>query len=188
LNTNRGFTLVELIIIIVILSILYVFAAPKMLSTTTSARISILKSTEQTISTAIDLISAKAMINGLYENRGVGSRGTKLDFNDIEITIYNKGTPREIWLNGFEYLISGDIYHLGSGTGQIGQTCIRARLCVIDHLKVSNIITGKEGYGLFIFPKGYKLSDKSCFVYYSFQIDTQGLLVYRETGLETRGC
>lgn len=136
----------------------------------------------------MNLVGTKALLDNKYNNLGQDVRGTKLVFNGHTITIYNKGTPREIWNDGFEYLINGDFNHISTGAGELNEICTGAPLCVIDNLKVSNVISGKEGYGLFIFPRGYKLADKKCFTHYGFQIDSNGLLVYKETGVKKQGC
>tara|TARA_Y100000588_G_scaffold369444_1_gene438451 strand:+ start:748 stop:1341 length:594 start_codon:yes stop_codon:yes gene_type:complete len=187
LRKSPGFTLIELIVVVVILGTLAVFSFPRYLSISNEARLSVLKSVNGSLHSAVTFVEAKAMLNDLYQNRGVGVKGTKLDMGEYKLTIYNKGTPREVWENGFEYLIDGDINHLGTGVAALGKTCLN-RLCVIDNLKVSYVIAGKEGYGMFFIPRGVVLNNKECFVHYAFQIDTNGLLVYREIGIQPKGC
>ncbi len=60
-NSN-GFTLIELIIVIVILGILAVAAAPRFLDLGTDARVAALKSLEGSMRTATDLVNYKARI------------------------------------------------------------------------------------------------------------------------------
>tara|TARA_R110002167_G_scaffold339500_1_gene547233 strand:+ start:235 stop:720 length:486 start_codon:yes stop_codon:yes gene_type:complete len=63
LNSNsHGFTLIELIIVIVILGILAVVAAPKFIDISSDARIATLESLEGSMRTASDLIHYKAII------------------------------------------------------------------------------------------------------------------------------
>ncbi|CDT34006.1 putative Prepilin-type N-terminal cleavage/methylation domain protein [Vibrio coralliirubri] len=187
-KNTKAFTLIELVVVILLISILSVIALPKFLNFSSHAKVSALEGVEAALKNAVNLVEAQALIDNKYNNLGQDVKGTKLTFNDNTITIYNKGTPREVWNDGFEHLISGDFNHIGTGTGVLNEICTGAPLCVIDNLKISNVISGKEGYGLFIFPRGHKLTDKECFTHYGFQIDSNGLLVYRETGVEKEGC
>jgi MSHA pilin protein MshA len=63
--SNKGFTLIELIIVIVLLGILAVTAAPKFLSLSSDARIASLESVKASMQTSIDLVKVKGRIAGL---------------------------------------------------------------------------------------------------------------------------
>jgi MSHA pilin protein MshA len=65
LNKQQGFTLVELIIVIVILGILAVTAAPRFLNFTGDARVSVLNSAAGAIKAGNSLIYGKSSIAGL---------------------------------------------------------------------------------------------------------------------------
>ncbi len=62
---NRGFTLIELIIVIVILGVLAVTAAPRFINLSSDANLSALEGMEGAIQTAGQLVFAKAAIQGL---------------------------------------------------------------------------------------------------------------------------
>lgn len=180
---NFGFTLIELVIVIVILGILSVTAIPKFIDLSSNAKGATLQAINASLSTGVNLIQTKAIIQGKHDIVAADT----LTFDGLTFTIYNQGVPREVWNNGFKELIDGDFKHLGSGTSPMDTICAGNDFCVIDFLKTSNVITGKEGYGIFFIPKGHKLADKNCFAYYSFQI-LSGLLVYRETDAIIEGC
>ncbi|KXI29007.1 prepilin-type N-terminal cleavage/methylation domain-containing protein [Paraglaciecola hydrolytica] len=63
-NKATGFTLIELIIVIVILGILSVVAAPKFIDISSDARISVLESFEGSMRTASNLVNLKAIMAG----------------------------------------------------------------------------------------------------------------------------
>jgi MSHA pilin protein MshA len=66
INKNiTGFTLVELIIVIVILGIIAVTAAPRFLDISTDAKVATLEAGAGAIEAAADLIFAKAVVQGL---------------------------------------------------------------------------------------------------------------------------
>ncbi|MBU1620541.1 MAG: prepilin-type N-terminal cleavage/methylation domain-containing protein [Gammaproteobacteria bacterium] len=64
LNKQQGFTLVELIIVIVILGILAVTAAPRFLNFQGDAKASVLAGVEGSLRAAISLVNGKALIAG----------------------------------------------------------------------------------------------------------------------------
>lgn len=66
-KTQQGFTLVELIIVIVILGILAVTAAPKFLNIAGDARGGTLQAVLGSVTTANSLVNAKAKIQGIDE-------------------------------------------------------------------------------------------------------------------------
>jgi len=184
----KGFTLIELVLIIVILGILAATVAPKYINLSGEAKAATLKGIQASLSTGIKLIQAKAIAHGKYNNLGLNEAGTPLTFDGLTFTVYNQGVPREIWHNGFEQLISGDFNYLGSGSGQTATICIDVDFCVIDNLVANIVIADKGGYGIFFIANGHKLSDKDCFAFYLFEIDSGGLLLNKETGVVSSGC
>ncbi|KGJ98942.1 prepilin-type N-terminal cleavage/methylation domain-containing protein [Thalassotalea sp. ND16A] len=61
---NKGFTLIELIIVIVLLGVLAATAAPKFINLTGAARTATMKGLQGRINSAIDIAHAKALISG----------------------------------------------------------------------------------------------------------------------------
>ncbi|MEW6997615.1 type II secretion system protein [Colwelliaceae bacterium BS250] len=64
MNNNKGFTLIELVIVIVILGILAATAAPKFIDLTGDARESVMSGLEGSIQSAVEISHAKALIEG----------------------------------------------------------------------------------------------------------------------------
>lgn len=63
-SSNRGFTLIELIIVIVILGILAVTASPRFLDLTGDARASTVQGMEAAVKGAVGIVNAKALVQG----------------------------------------------------------------------------------------------------------------------------
>lgn len=182
-----GFTLIELVVVIALLAILTFTAIPRFINLGQEANIAVINSLKGSLTTAVNLITSKVIIMGLHDNRGVGAKGTPIEFDGMSFTVYNQGVPREIWFDGFEQLIGGDIIYIGAGAGHLEAACPE-HICVVDNLKASTVLEGKEGYGIFFFPKGTLLTSNGCFAYYVFQITPQGLLAYKEIGTVSEGC
>ncbi|WOH35894.1 type II secretion system protein [Thalassotalea fonticola] len=64
MNKNKGFTLIELVIVIVILGILAATAAPKFIDLTGDARESVMAGLEGSMQSAVEISHAKALIEG----------------------------------------------------------------------------------------------------------------------------
>ncbi|HIF9173760.1 prepilin-type N-terminal cleavage/methylation domain-containing protein [Photobacterium damselae subsp. damselae] len=101
IKINRGFTLIELVVVIVVLGILAVTAAPKFLNLQKDARISTLKATKGALETAIQLVKAKAEINLIAPENCKNFNGTN---NDDKIA----GC---ININGHEVLVYSNTYY-----------------------------------------------------------------------------
>lgn len=81
--SNKGFTLIELIIVIVILGVLAVVAAPKFLNFSKDAKAAAINSMAGQMRSTINLARAKAQVSGLRtvgSNPGTGQSAYVVDF------------------------------------------------------------------------------------------------------------
>ncbi|GAB2685753.1 prepilin-type N-terminal cleavage/methylation domain-containing protein [Aliiglaciecola aliphaticivorans] len=88
---QRGFTLIELILVIVILGILTVFAAPKFVGISSDAKVSVLNGIAGNMRTTVRLVQNKARIQGLETstvNPGDGQSELIVDFGFAETELY----------------------------------------------------------------------------------------------------
>ncbi|GAA6182828.1 MULTISPECIES: prepilin-type N-terminal cleavage/methylation domain-containing protein [Alteromonadaceae] len=90
-SKQRGFTLIELIIVIVILGILTVVAAPRFIDISSDAKISVLNGIAGNIRSTVSLVQHKARIKGLTTtstNPGTGQSELIVDFGFAETELY----------------------------------------------------------------------------------------------------
>lgn len=132
MKKQSGFTLIELVIVIVILGILAVTAAPKFLNLQGDARKSVAEGAEGAIKAAAELVYSKAIIAGL-DNAATGS--VKADGEDITtafgyptaddlgvaLAVELEGTWSANAPSGAEGTVTCEI--TGSGTAYPDSTC-----------------------------------------------------------------
>jgi MSHA pilin protein MshA len=100
-TSQKGFTLIELVVVIVILGILAVTAAPKFIDLTGDAKASVVQAVEGSLNSAADMAHAKALIDGTLVGpisvagksitlvNGYPTKASINDLMDIKITASN---------------------------------------------------------------------------------------------------
>ena len=134
-NQQRGFTLIEVMVVVVILGILAAIIVPKVMNRPEQARLVKAKQDVLALENALDLYK---LDNGQYPttDQGLAALVTKPDSNPIpsdwKAGGYLKQLPRDPWGRPYQYLNPGqhgeyDIYSLGAD-GREGGTGVNATI------------------------------------------------------------
>ncbi len=187
---QNGFTLIELIALIVILGVLAATALPRFLNVQTSARQAVIEGVVGSIRSFDNMVYAKSVVLGIQRNdrnpttTNTNSQGGfDLDGNFIW-TIY--GHP---WLfDGatLNNLLSADIQYLGTNNASLR--------CVYDGDFCAMMFNGSTapsavgiafspGNAMLVFQSGDRVND-NCFAYYIFDRSNNGVKI----GAQTSGC
>ncbi|SEK95884.1 MSHA pilin protein MshA [Colwellia chukchiensis] len=151
LQTQKGFTLIELVVVIVILGILAATAAPKFIDLTGDAKASVVQGVQGSVNSAINLVHAKAIVSNQ-----TGATGEVLVNGEYYAVVYGyptragagtpDGTTGKGW--GIDKLIeleSGSDITYDSATGDFehsqGSTPDNCKATFSDATKAGNIVT-----------------------------------------------
>ncbi|WP_275661231.1 type II secretion system protein [Vibrio mediterranei] len=157
---RNGFTLIELVVVIVILGILAVSAAPRFLNLTSDARVSVLKGAQAAVKGMDSLVYSKAVINGVERN---GDKAVKIDGK--RVNLINGHLKLDTKNNVAQFLDTDMNYHVKQNGATDG-----GELVIYGGKEIRNVETVKEG-GCFLLvtqpdsKKGeyrYAIIDQNC--------------------------
>lgn len=184
MKTAKGFTLIELVIVIVILGILSVTAAPRFLNLQDDAKASVMKGIKASLQLVVDGVYFKSVIQGTDSEREV-----QTEVNGIQIQTYY-GYPQEVWDNKLEHLMDNSFTYLGNAhqnNSLFDKVCSDA-VCVVDQIKINKFLpVSTEAYALAFFPRGHSAGTNCVVVYYFTAPASQG---YADVHVESidSGC
>jgi len=174
LNRNQGFTLIELIVVIVILGILAVTAAPKFIDLSTDAKIATLKAAEGSMRSGAQMIYSKAII----KNKVVGAHSMIIDSGTVSL---HGGYPAGNWSMGVKYIIDvGTLTPLWNNASVCEtQWCYRAN----QTNPLPSGISTSSGRIAKLITKGYSWNDECGTYYINHEDDSEP-----EIGIEMSDC
>lgn len=156
MKRNSGFTLIELVIVIIVLGILAATAVPKFINLQDDAKESSLKGAEAALHSAANIVYSKAAINGKETKSGITSAangtGVATEFGFPSA----KEVANAVELSGFESAVqSGDkttLFYLENGASD--------GACTILYTEATSTASG-TGYKIGFGTDG-KLSAPTC--------------------------
>lgn len=110
MKKNAGFTLIELVIVIIVLGILAATAVPKFINLQDDAKESAIKGVEASLHSAANIVYSKAAIDGIETKSGkkitVAGEDVNVEFGYPAAT--STGIERAVEISGFEAITTTD--------------------------------------------------------------------------------
>ncbi|WOT04947.1 type II secretion system protein [Shewanella youngdeokensis] len=159
---SRGFTLIELVVVIIILGILAVVAAPKFLSLSTDAKIAVLQGMQGSLKSTRDLVAAKMLLHP--EKLDPDANTFTLD-NGLTILVA-ANYPDARWNNGYMNLVDFDSVTFTNDNVCDESTRWCARHRGPNWFFNSGYSEASVGRGFVIFPKGNDVTEDRCYLYH----------------------
>lgn len=184
---NDGFTLIELVVVIVILGILAATAAPKFINIQDDARQATMLAMKGSLKSAESMVAMKIRVapNGLN-----GNQNTYTLSNGQNIRVRG-GLPDGRWDLTFTHLVDfEDIAQVSSNNCNDDSLkwCVRQR--GQNWFNSRGYATLGTGRGFVIFPSGNNLNQDQCYIYYINQNNnaTPATIAPSIVGTDFSGC
>jgi MSHA pilin protein MshA len=164
----RGFTLIELILVIVLLGVLATVAAPKFIDITDDAQLKTLLTMKGAIKSAETLVALDISLNPERLN----SNRSRFTLDDGQVIRIRGNLPEGRWNNTFRYLVNFDSIEQVSRTGCNSSS---ATWCVTQRGQNwfrNRGYPGTVGRGFVIYPQGKDVVTDNCYVFYLNQNNT----------------
>ncbi len=190
MNRHKGFTLIELVVVIVILGILSVTAAPKFLNLQQDARVAVLKNIKPVLELVVESVYFQSIIQGTDKIYDTEANGTYTEVNGVEINTYY-GYPQAIWTDKLERLMDTSASYMGNADpgGLLVNANCEESLCVIDQIPLDELNSSWRGaYGMAFLPKGKSIKSNCFTAYYFYASEHDASLTDVRVESITSGC
>ncbi|MGJ8682080.1 type II secretion system protein [Paraglaciecola sp.] len=170
MNKSKGFTLIELVIVIVILGILAVTAVPKFISLQSDTNKAVLVSVKGAINSGSDLIFLKAKIQNIVS----GNLSVNGDTVPIEGGyMVGRGTS--------SFLKVMDLSGVTTGLA-ITDVCPTDFCTHGNESTMPDVLGSTGGLGVYVWPKNYTVDDDCYAYYYNIEDGSEPLIGVIESG------
>jgi MSHA pilin protein MshA len=163
---SKGFTLIELVVVIVILGILAVVAAPKFINLQDDANQATMQAMKGAISSANSLVSLKIELHP----ESLNNNQNRFTLSDGQVIRVRGKFPDGRWNNTYVHLVDfEDIAQVSTNncTDSTLKWCVRQRNQGWFNTRgYSSLGTGR---GFVIFPLGKNVNQDRCYIYYMNQ-------------------
>lgn len=180
---NKGFTLIELVIVIIVLGILAAVAIPRFINIQQDARIAAIKGIAGNFSFVVEQIHYASIMQGLDDQRDV-----EVNVGGVGINTYY-GKPQELWNGELAALMNSNVYYIGKGhnnPSNLTTECTQSSICVVDQTRANIVMSGYPGWGMFFVPRGKSVKEQ-CYAFYAFEV-AGGAITYSEVSTVEDGC
>ena len=163
MKKTNGFTLIELVVVIVILGILAAVAIPKFVNLSDDAELASMQGMQATLRSARDLTFLEVKV----KPQNLNTNGRRFTLDSGEQIRLRADYPDGRWSNTFVHLVD-----ISSVTFTNSNQCDVDTDWCVRH-KGSGWFTNRNGYssvtggrGFVIYPNGYNLNQQACYIYY----------------------
>ncbi|TEW54989.1 type II secretion system protein [Psychromonas sp. RZ22] len=190
MDKRQGFTLIELVLVIVILAIMAVVALPKFINIQDDAKLSSMKAMRAALLSAADLAHMQIQINP----NNISDDKKSFTLKDGQSILIRGEYADGRWIGAFDKLVHMDqVTYSNSDDCNDKPTnwCVRERST--QWFSNRGYTSSSEGRGFVIYPKGTNIEDQ-CIVYYftpnkaTSIADTSGRGIKPYANIDTTGC
>ncbi|EDM65716.1 MAG: prepilin-type cleavage/methylation domain-containing protein [Moritella sp.] len=175
MRNNNGFTLIELVIVIIVLGVLAATAIPTFINIQHDASRAVVRNLSGSLKTAMDLVNIRKEID---------DSETSVDYNGNTITLVN-GYPKPA-APEMRFLLNMELPSTTWTPNWLTVPCDGSAFCILGNRSYTNkpeIDDVTSGHVVFFWPNGYVLD--GCFAYYAnLEIDSTPPVI----GFVDSGC